>query len=169
MKSTHHATGIAMRLLALGLVAGLLIGWLLPDRTGASGLESRQLVIAGERFIVELATDRASRRQGLMHRPGLPDGHGMLFIYPDEAPRAFWMKNVAFPIDILFLDANWQVVGLTEHAPPCPGSHCPLFRSGGPSRYVLELPAGTAERLGLAAGTSIEPPTNVPIRVEPAR
>ncbi|MFW5954912.1 MAG: DUF192 domain-containing protein [Guyparkeria sp.] len=162
------ASTIAMRLLALGLAAGLLAGWLLPNDSGTTDTDLRPLVIAGEPFIVELATDRASRRQGLMHRSGLPAGRGMLFVYPDEAPRAFWMKNVAFPIDIVFLDADWRVVGSTRAAPPCPGSDCPLYRSGAPARYVLELPAGTAERLGLAVGSRIAPPPDLPERVEPS-
>ncbi len=159
----------AMRRLALGLAACLLGGWLMTASPGPMEDEVRPLVIAGERFVVELATDRAARRQGLMHRAGLPDGRGMLFLYPDEAPRAFWMKNVAFPIDIVFFDANWQVVGLTERAPPCPGDPCPLHRSGAPARHVLELPAGTAERLGLGVGDRIDPPTDLPQRIEPSR
>ena len=82
----------------------------------------------------------------------------MLFVYPDEAPRSFWMKNVSFAIDILYLDADWRLIHLHEAVPPCRDDPCPGYPSHDAVRYVLELPAGTARRLSLELGTRIDPP-----------
>lgn len=148
--------------LAIGLLAVLFTTWLvLPSEPVMSG-ETRTMTLAGEPFDVELANDPASRRQGLMGRPTLPANRGMLFIYPDEAPRSFWMKRVRFPLDLLFLDRHWRLVHLVEHAPPCAGNDCPGYGHGIDAQYVLELPAGTMARLDLENGTRLEPPANLP-------
>lgn len=154
--------------LAIGLLAVLFTIWLvLPSEPVISG-ETRSMTLGGELFHVELATDPASRRQGLMDRPTLPANRGMLFIYPEEAPRSFWMKNVEFPLDLLFLDRHWHLVHLMEHAPRCAGNDCPGYGHGIDAQYVLELPAGTAARLGLENGSRIKPPANLPTE-PPAR
>ena len=148
--------------LAIGLLAVLFTIWLaLPAAPVMSG-ETRPMTIAGQTFHVELANDPASRRQGLMHRPGLPANRGMLFTYPDEARRSFWMKDVHFPLDLLFFDRHWRLIHLVEHAPPCAGNDCPAYGHGVVAQYVLELPAGTAARLALEKGSRIEPPTDFP-------
>ncbi len=148
--------------LAISLLTGLFTIWLaLPSAPVMSG-ETRPMTIAGQTFHVELADDPASRRQGLMHRSELPANRGMLFTYPDEAPRSFWMKDVRFQLDLLFLDRHWRLVHLVEHAPPCAGSDCPGYGTGAAAQYVLELPAGTAARLALEKGSRIEPPANLP-------
>ncbi len=150
--------------LAIGLLAALFTAWLaLPSEPVMSG-ETRSMTLAGEPFRVELANDPASRRQGLMDRPTLPANRGMLFIYPDEAPRSFWMKDVRFPLDLLFLDRHWRLVHLVEHVPPCTGNDCPGYGRGVDAQYVLELPAGTAARLGLENGSRLEPPASLPAR-----
>lgn len=158
-RSTHRTR----RHLALILtVAATLAAWPLLQADDQNDLETREMRIAGESFTVELAVERADRRRGLMHRSGLAAGRGMLFVYPDEASRAFWMKNVSFPIDILFLDGAGTLVALTRRAPPCRKSPCPMYRSDAPTCYVLELPAGTAERLDLDIGERLTLPVALP-------
>jgi len=147
--------------LALAALLALAV-WPVLDAGARGGLETREMPIAGEAFTVELAVAPADRRRGLMHRSGLPAGRGMLFIYPEEASRAFWMKNVGFPIDILFLDGDGKLVSISPRAAPCHRDPCPLYRSDAPARYVLELPAGTAERLDLRPGDHLPLPTALP-------
>ena len=60
-------------------------------------------------FNVEIADTPAERSRGLMHRPDMEDGWGMLFIYPNEASRRFWMKNTLIPLDMLFIRADKTV------------------------------------------------------------
>ncbi len=143
------------------LGALLLVAWLAWGSPSSDDGTQRVMWLGGERFEIELATTPTSRRRGLMHRPPLADNQGMLFIYPDEAPRSFWMKNVSFAIDILYLDADWRLVQRHESVPPCRRDPCPGYPSHAAARYVLELPAGTASRLSLEPGARVDPPVPV--------
>ncbi|GAB2552681.1 DUF192 domain-containing protein [Rhodanobacter koreensis] len=102
----------------------------------------------GQHFSVELATNDASREHGLMMRTTLPADHGMLFVFPDTAPRGFWMKSTLIPLDILYFDADRRLVSMQLNTAPCKADPCPIYPSSGPARYVLELSAGTAARIG---------------------
>ncbi len=146
---------------AIVLGAALLYAWLAWGAPPSSddGAQ-RSLWLGDERFEVELATTPASRKRGLMHRPPLAADRGMLFVYPDEAPRSFWMKNVSFAIDILYLDTNWRIVDRYDSVPPCRRDPCPGYPSAAPTRYVLELPAGTARRLEIKTGDHLDPPAD---------
>lgn len=115
-------------------------------------LESAQVTLAGEHFQVELAVSREEKRRGLMHRDRLAQDSGMLFIYASARPTRFWNKNVRFPIDILYFDEHRAFLRADTHVPPCPALPCPVYQSGQPVKYVLELPAGSRERLDLQAG-----------------
>jgi uncharacterized membrane protein (UPF0127 family) len=125
--------------------------------------------IAGERFSVEIADDDASRAQGLMFRDELPADHGMLFIFPDERPRSFWMKNTRIPLDIIYIDRDFEIVSISADTPPCRSRYtrCPSYPSAGPAQYVLEINGGLAEQLGLQAGDRVVV-VNVP-QLEAAR
>jgi Uncharacterized conserved protein len=104
--------------------------------------------LRGQRFSVELATNDASREHGLMMRTALAPDHGMLFVFSDTAPRGFWMKNTLIPLDILYFDADRRLVSMQLEVLPCKADPCPIYPSSGPARYVLELSAGTAARIG---------------------
>jgi len=108
--------------------------------------------IGGRQFFVEVADNDAARQKGLMFRQNLPADHGMLFIFPDQAPRAFWMKNTRIPLDILYFNRDLELVAQQRQVPPCHQRDCPSYPSGRPARYVLELNAGTASELGLKVG-----------------
>ena len=109
----------------------------------------------GKSFSVELATDAPSREHGLMMRTSLAPGHGMLFVFPHSGPQGFWMKNTLIPLDILYFDTNRRLVSVQQNVPPCKADPCPIYPSAAPARYVLELSAGTAERIGLQVGDEL--------------
>ena len=112
--------------------------------------------IAGERFQVEVADDDDERARGLMFRDSLPADHGMLFIHDRQEPQAYWMKNTRIPLDILYFDSGRRLVSQQRDVPPCSaGDRCPPYPSRGPARYVLELNAGQAARLGLEDGAEL--------------
>jgi len=112
--------------------------------------------LKGERFSVELAQTQEKQALGLMFRDSLPDDHGMLFIFPREARRSFWMKNCRIPLDIFYFDSNLALVSVSENTPPCRTQKCPSYPSEGPARYVLELNAGKAAQLGIKTGDVME-------------
>ena len=142
----------ASRLFALSLLAVLVL-----LATGCAHAGKPWVEIGGERFQVEVARDDRARAQGLMFRESMPAGDGMLFIHEGEEWLAYWMKNTLIPLDILYFDADRRLVTQQRYVPPCrPGGTCPSYPSGAPARYVLELNAGQAERLGLQAGTVLE-------------
>lgn len=109
--------------------------------------------LGGHRYAVEVADDEEERARGLMFRDQLADGHGMLFIHEEEGPQSYWMKNTRIPLDILYFDAARKLVSQKRDVPPCTlGDACPPYPSDAPARYVLELNAGEAARLGLVDG-----------------
>lgn len=131
--------------------ASLLI---LGGRACAASTETAPVSVTlhGQRFSVELATNEAAREQGLMMRTSLAADRGMLFVFPDTAQRGFWMKNTLIPLDILYFDADRKLVSAQLDVPPCKADPCPIYPSAGPARYVLELSAGTAKRVGVRDG-----------------
>jgi len=115
-----------------------------------------QVVLKGQRFTVELADTQEKQALGLMFRETMPDDHGMLFRFPAEGLRSFWMKNTRIPLDILYFDDDLKLVSVAEDARPCRTQRCPSYPSKGPARYVLELNAGKAAELGLRPGDVLE-------------
>jgi len=112
--------------------------------------------LKGERFSVELAQTQQKQALGLMFRESMPQDHGMLFLFPVEAMRSFWMKNTRIPLDIFYFDADLKLVSVAENARPCKTRRCPNYPSKGPAKYVLELNAGKAAELGVQPGDVLE-------------
>ena len=106
-------------------------------------------------YTIEIAADDASRAHGLMDRTSMEVNHGMLFVFDDDAPRTFWMKNTKIPLDMLFFDADGKLISVQHNVPPCLADPCPGYSSGAPARYVLELNAGQAKELKLTSGDAM--------------
>ncbi len=80
----------------------------------------------------------------------------MLFIFPDLKRRSMWMPDMAFPLDIVWLDENLTVVHVVEGAVPCPNrSDCPHYSSRFMAKYAIEMAAGEAGRYGFVPGVSL--------------
>ncbi|MDD4286914.1 MAG: DUF192 domain-containing protein [Candidatus Peribacteraceae bacterium] len=112
-----------------------------------------QLVSPDGRIVTvsaELARTPAEQQRGLMGRTSLADGSGMLFIFPENAMRSFWMKNTLIPLDIIFFDDAGLFVSQATMV-PCPaGGECPFTLSEGPARFALEIPTGFVQKAGIA-------------------
>ena len=122
----------------------------------ASGGARHWVELAGTRYQVELATDDASRARGLMFRDQMAEDHGMLFIHDRQELQAYWMKNTRIALDILYFDNARKLVTQQRNVPPCSGGNsCPSYPSDQPARYVLELNAGQAQKLGLQDGAEL--------------
>jgi uncharacterized membrane protein (UPF0127 family) len=113
--------------------------------------------LGGQRYVVEIADDDAERARGLMFRDEMAASHGMLFVHDREEPQAYWMKNTRIPLDILYFDDDRRLVSQQRDVPPCAlGNGCPPYPSAAPARFVLELNAGEAARLGLEDGAKLK-------------
>ena len=104
------------------------------------------------RFRVELALTPERRRRGLMHRRELASDAGMLFVFDAPGVQAMWMRNTPLSLDLLFFGNDGALLGVARDAVP----HSPRRILSPPdTRYVLELRAGTARRLGLRPGARL--------------
>ncbi len=105
------------------------------------------------RVEVEVAATPDARRRGLMWRTELAPGKGMLFLFPEEEVQSFWMANTLIPLDMLFITSDKQVVGIIERAEP----RTRASRSVGvPSQFVLEVPGGWCQAVGVTKGGTVE-------------
>jgi len=108
-------------------------------------------VSVDRQFLVELARTPEQWTKGLSGRNLLLGRHGLLFIYPSSEPRSFWMKDMVFPIDIVFIDDSSTVARIEKNAVPMrPGEEKTLYHSGVPIKYALELNAGESD--GIESG-----------------
>ncbi|NPA46147.1 MAG: DUF192 domain-containing protein [Chlorobi bacterium] len=103
-------------------------------------------------FDLETSDTEYKRTIGLMYRKHMNDNQAMLFVFPDEQPRYFWMHNTYLPLDIIFLDKNRKIVSVQKNAKPLNDQSLP---SGQPAQYVLEIKGGLYDRLGLRKGDSL--------------
>jgi len=104
--------------------------------------------LGGKPFTLEVAANDDDRQRGLMYRKSMPEDHGMLFVFPDERPLSFWMRNTLIPLDIVYLDRVGKVVSVAQMK-PLDETGVP---SGWPAKYAIELNEGTAKRVGVKAG-----------------
>ena len=102
---------------------------------------------------VEVVDTPETMERGLSGRPSLEEGRGMLFVYSEDVFPRFWMKDMHFSLDILFLAHDGTIVAL--HHNVTPQTYPQAFGTRVAARYVLEVPAGYTERHGLAEGGKI--------------
>ncbi len=123
---------------------------------GCTAMGGDWVELKGNRYAVEVSDDDASRARGLMFRDAMADDAGMLFIHDRTEHLAYWMKNTRIALDILYFDEGLTLVSQQRNVPPClSGVNCPVYPSRAPARYVLELNAGQAARLGLEDGAAL--------------
>ncbi len=104
-------------------------------------------------FIVELARTPEHQRQGLMFRPTLADNAGMLFVFNKPRQARFWMRNTLIPLDMIFIKSNGEIETIVTRWDT--QSDSPSLSTGN-VRYVLEINAGFAQKLGIEAGHFIQ-------------
>ena len=102
---------------------------------------------------VELADTPNQQHLGLMYRPQVPQGNGMLFRYSNPTRMAIWMKNTCASLDLLFVDTNGKILKIIPELTPF--SLTP-HESPGAISSVLEIGAGEAKKLGIQPGWSLQ-------------
>ena len=101
---------------------------------------------------IEIADNAYERQTGLMYRESMQNDEAMLFIFDNEAPRSFYMKNTYIPLDIIYYAADSTAVSLQENTTPLDETSLP---SEGPAKFVLEINAGLADQWNIEVGDKI--------------
>lgn len=124
------------------------------ESSAQKALDSVSIRIAGKEIKVEIADSEEKRNKGLSGRKKLGENDGMLFIFEITAQYSFWMKDMRFPLDIIWIDENKKIVAISENISP--DTYPASFSPSDPVKYVLEVNAGWAEKNGVEAGNFIE-------------
>lgn len=135
------------RFAALWLV--LFVGGCHADPPG--NLATVQIKLGDKSFTLEVADTTESRSYGLMRRDSMPADHGMIFVFGEEEPRSFWMKNTRIPLDIIFLDHTGKVVSVKQMKP----QDLSGTPSDGPAMYAIELNKDAATSANVKPGMTI--------------
>lgn len=106
-------------------------------------------------FRVEIADEDQERQRGLMFRTDLKDNSAMLFVFDETRLVTMWMENTPSALDMLFLNGSGRITSIGENAVPFSRD---IISSGGPVKFVVEVKAGTAKRLGLKIGDKVRHP-----------
>lgn len=120
--------------------------------------EKAQFKLGSAKFTAWIADDDSRRSQGLMFIEKMDQARGMLFIFEDERPLGFWMKNTLIPLQIGFFDSNGVLVDIQEMktAVSLMDAHPPTYQSRSPALYALEMNTGWFDKNGIKKGSRLE-------------
>ena len=136
--------------LALALLASMPASAQAPDGKPQS-LPITTIRVGPHTVAAEVASTPDQRTLGLMYRFSLPADHGMLFVFPEPQPLAFWMRNTFIPLSIAYIDADGRILNVAEMAPRSDATH----PSRGDALYALEMRKGWFAERGVAPGARV--------------
>ncbi len=112
------------------------------------------LVKVGNTVVHAIVSDTSEKQvRGLSFTPKMSENVGMLFTYPPrETVLKHWMKDMQFPLDIIWINAHREIIGMHEDAQPCKAIPCAVYSSDKPAQYVLEVNAGFAAKHHIKPG-----------------
>lgn len=128
--------------------------------TGWSDLITR---IGSTSVFTRLAVTPETRSQGLSGQPALGAYDGLLFVFPDVGKPGFWMKDMNFAIDIIWIARNGTIVDITENFTPETFTTQEVVRPAAPVQYALEVPAFFAAQEGIVIGDQVWLPASLPV------
>ena len=102
---------------------------------------------------IEIADDDSTRTRGLMQRTNMPADAGMLFIFPDETVRSFWMANTPLALDMMFVTREGEIIDVRKYTKPLSPEN---VTSSAPAAYVVEVKAGFTDTWGISETDRIE-------------
>ncbi len=140
----------------LGTVVVLLIlyFWWAQNEIDWKKINAGTLSFAANTVLVEVANTTELRIKGLSGRDSIDDKKGMLFVFDRAESPSFWMKDMNFPIDIIFFDKDWNIVDIKENFPAesYPETYTPKEKA----KYVVEVNAGFAKRNSWQIGNKVK-------------
>ncbi|HBM45975.1 MAG: hypothetical protein UT05_C0001G0048 [Parcubacteria group bacterium GW2011_GWF2_38_76] len=114
---------------------------------------SKEITVGEKNITVELADNDCKRELGLSGRTSLGKKQGMLFVYQNDGSRGIWMKDMKFPIDILWINKDTEVVGIEWAITP--ETYPKIFGEAYEAAFVLELPVGFIKENYISLGSKI--------------
>jgi uncharacterized protein len=152
-KKTESAPNIRRKYVSVVLLIGFAIA--LAVTAFWPKASTATLRMDGHTYTLEIAHTASQQQKGLGERPSMLQDHGMLFAYGVSGRYCFWMKDMQFPLDIIWLDAGKRVIETRQNLSPStyPESYCPAKAN---TRYVIELNAGQAAETHLEAGQRLD-------------
>ena len=142
-----------MKKMILGLILFTILGFSKNEPTYLK----KNIRVGQTSVNVELADNQERAEHGLMFRHELKDGSGMLFIFPDEEIRSFWMKNTFIELSIGYFDKDKKLVDIQDMKPVTSEmqTDLPVYPSRLPAQYALEVPKGWFERHKIKIGEKL--------------
>ena len=167
MRRNRIVNAIVLALLGLAVVllltspTGPLASWLYPLDYGTATVTIQDEINTTLASVdVRIADSERERHVGLGNTETLDDGEGMLFVHPASGSYTYVMRNMSFPIDIIFIDAEGRITEI-HHAPVAENPQDPERRYPGRGRYVLEVPRGWTNETGVSVGDRVSIPDSI--------
>ncbi len=135
-----------------------------PTATTASTVTTSAVTVRSPQYRVSVGTavvdaeaaDTPLKQEvGLMNRTDLDPNAGMLFLFSHAEQQGMWMKNMRFPLDIVFITEGLRVQNIYADVPTCAAEPCPTYVSDGPVLYALEVNAGFCAQHNIVPGTQV--------------
>lgn len=134
-------------------------GVLQRSNTSNTGTTEGSITINDKKFNLYVADTVEELQKGLSGRDNLKDDEGMLFVFSEKGEHAFWMRDMKFPIDIIFINDN-KIVDIYRNVQPpednSSTSQLPTYAPSEPSNYVLEVKAGLSEKNDITEGDTVK-------------
>lgn len=121
-----------------------------------TGYKRIDVVVNGVPLVADVAETGEQRSKGLAIKDTLAENESMLFVFSKENDYQFWMKDMKFPIDIIWLNSDRKVVHIEHSLEPCNPDGCPLYSPNAKAQYVLETVAGFAQKYDVTEDTVVE-------------
>lgn len=152
MRSDTTLGRILLGVLYIGIVSAIILATMYS--ISIKNNEKSTVVLAGQEIFVLIADTPTLQERGLSGKKVLQEKEGMLFVFPKPVHTGFWMKDMSFPIDIIWFDADRKIVDVWENASP--SSYPEVRYPQQDAKYVLEVPSGYFKKYNLKKGDVLE-------------
>jgi uncharacterized protein len=126
------------------------------NSTATDGYKKINVTVNGVPLVADVAITSEQRSKGLAVKDTLAENESMLFVFSKANNYPFWMKNMKFPIDIIWLGTDRYVIHIEHSLEPCESDACPLYTPDDKAQYVLETVAGFAKKYNVTENTVVE-------------